>query len=157
MDMKKVIVSGLAIDKEREHPVVLLKYPESEEDRVLPIWIGPAEASSIFSALSGKSFSRPLTHDLMKIIIDVLEAEVRQVEITGIQNDTYFARLVLKRGDDIFYIDARPSDSIALALRCKAPIYLDPDLFSRYSRKMTVPKDDELGNIDPDEFNDFDL
>jgi len=157
MDMKKVIVSGLAIDKEREHPVVLLKYPESEEDRVLPIWIGPAEASSIFAALSGKSFSRPLTHDLMKIIIDVLEAEVRQVEITGIQNDTYFARLVLKRGDDIFYIDARPSDSIALALRCKAPIYLDPDLFSRYSRKMTVPKDDGLDNIDPDEFNDFDL
>jgi len=157
MGMKKVIVSGLAIDKEREHPVVLLKYPEGEEDRVLPIWIGPAEASSIFAALSGKSFSRPLTHDLMKIIIDVLEAEVRQAEITGIQNDTYFARLVLKRGDDIFYIDARPSDSIALALRCEASIYLDPDLFEEYSRKMTVPREGELGNIDPDEFDDFDL
>ncbi|MDZ7859628.1 MAG: bifunctional nuclease family protein [Candidatus Krumholzibacteriota bacterium] len=156
--MREVVVSALAMDKEREYPVVLLK--ASEKSAVLPIWIGPAEASSIFTVLAGKSFQRPMTHDLMRIIVDVLEAEVSSVEITGISKNTYFARIVLRRDEDIFYVDARPSDSIALALRCKASIFVDNDLFDEYSRKMSIKKDDEEGHldrIDPEDFGFFDL
>jgi len=155
--MEKVVVSGLALDKEREHPVVLLKSPEGDE--VLPIWIGPAEASAIFTVLTGRAFERPMTHDLMSIIVDVLGAEVREVEITGINNNTYFARIVLNRGEEVFYIDARPSDSIALALRCDASIFVDLELFETYKRNMKVDKDDEgsLGDIDPEDFGDLDV
>jgi bifunctional DNase/RNase len=158
MSMQEVIVSGLAMDNEREYPVVLLKVPEG--DAVLPIWIGPAEASAIFTVLTGKSFERPMTHDLMRIIVDVLEAEVSGVEITGIYKNTYFARIVLRRGEDIFYVDARPSDSIALALRCGASIFVDMDVMNKYSRKIAVEQDGEKGpfdRIDPDDFGFLDL
>lgn len=158
MSMQEVVVAGLAMDKEREFPVVLLKV--SDQDAVLPIWIGPAEASAIFTVLAGKSFERPMTHDLIRIIVDILEAEVRGVEITGISKNTYFARIVLQRGEDVFYVDARPSDSIALALRCEASIFVDGDVMNKYSRKMTVEQDDDKGpfdNIDPDDFGFMDL
>ncbi|MCD6380166.1 bifunctional nuclease family protein [bacterium] len=158
MSMQEVIVSGLAMDKEREYPVVLLKVPDG--DAVLPIWIGPAEASAIFTVLAGKSFERPMTHDLMRIIVDVLEAEVSGVEITGIYKNTYFARIVLRREEDIFYVDARPSDSIALALRCEASIFVDMDVMSKYSKKIAVEQDDEkspFDRINPDDFGFLDL
>jgi len=158
MSMQEVIVSGLAMDKEREYPVVLLKLPE--EVAVLPIWIGPAEASSIFTVLAGKSFERPMTHDLMRIIVDVLEAEVRGIEITGISENTYFARIVLSRDEDLFYVDARPSDSIALALRCKAPIFVDKGVLDKYSRSIAISQNGEEGHfdkIDPDDFGFLDL
>lgn len=158
MAMEKVIVSGLALDKERDHPVVLLKSPDDGE--VLPIWIGPAEASAIFTVLTGKSFDRPMTHDLMRIIVDILDAKVREVEITGINNNTYFARIVLSRGEDVFYIDARPSDSIALALRSKASIFVDSELFEKYKRHMTLKdgtEDGSLGDLGPEDLGGLDI
>ena len=96
--------------------------------RVLPIWIGPAEASAIAMELAGVKFSRPLTHDLLKQVIVGLGAELRKVIITQVKDNTYFAELHIYRGDTVIQIDARPSDSIALALRLKAPIFTSDTL-----------------------------
>jgi bifunctional DNase/RNase len=160
MELVEVFVRGIALDQERKHPVVLLK--ADADDDILPIWIGTAEATAIFTALAGKSFERPMTHDLLKILIDVLGASVEKVEITGIQSDTYFARIVLRRGEDVFYVDARPSDSIALALRADAPLFIDRDLFNSYKRGVDLGPDDDddvrkrLKELDPGNFGDLD-
>lgn len=161
MELLEVYVGGIAVDKEREHPVVLLK--SQQDSDVLPIWIGPAEATAIYMVLAGKTFERPMTHDLMRIIVDVLGASVARIEITGIHKDTYFARIVLNREEEVFYIDARPSDSIALALRTESPIYIDGDLFNKYKRNLQVGKDGDddikkrLKELDPGNFGDLDL
>lgn len=161
MELVQVYVSGIAVDREREHPVVLLK--TRENNGVLPIWIGPAEATAIYTVLAGKTFERPMTHDLMRIIVDVLGASVGKIEITGIQNDTYFARIVLNMNEEVFYIDARPSDSIALALRAGAPIFIEEALFDRFKRNLHVGEDGDddikkrLKEMDPGDFGDLDL
>ena len=160
MGLLNVRVKGIAIDREREHPVVML----AADDRkgVLPIWIGPAEATAIYTTLSGSNFERPMTHDLLKIIVEELGARIVSIEIGGLQKDTYFARIVLQREEDIFFIDARPSDSIALALRAEASIFVDEDLFEKYSRNLQVGKEDEedvkrhLDGLDPSDFDEMD-
>jgi bifunctional DNase/RNase len=159
MELVEVSVRGIALDQERKHPVVLLK-TEDEED-ILPIWIGTAEATAIFTALAGRSFERPMTHDLLGIVVDVLGAAVERIEITGIHADTYFARIVLKRGEDVFYVDARPSDSIALALRAGATILIDRELFNTFKRSIDLGPDDDdvrkrLKELDPGDFGELD-
>jgi hypothetical protein len=119
-------VSGLAIDKKAQTPVVLLK--ETGGVRELPIWIGPPEASAIALELTGRRFQRPLTHDLLKTVIEALDAEVRKVAIVDLQDKTYFARIFLEREGELITIDARPSDSIALALRTQSPIFVKEEL-----------------------------
>ncbi len=141
MELVEVFVQGIAVDKEREFPVVLLK--TEEEGELLPIWIGPAEATAIYMALAQRTFERPLTHDLLQIVIDVLGVTVSKIEITDIHNETYFARIVLTRGEEVFIVDARPSDSIALALRAKAPIFIEEALYRKYRRNLKVGSDDE--------------
>lgn len=158
MELVEVSVRGIALDQERKHPVVLLK--AEDEDDILPIWIGTAEATAIFTALAGRSFERPMTHDLLAIVVDVLGAAVERIEITGIHADTYFARIVLKRGEDVFYVDARPSDSIALALRAGATILIDRELFNTYKRSIDLGPDDDvrkrLKELDPGDFGELD-
>ena len=159
MELVEVSVRGIALDQERKHPVVLLK--TEDEDDILPIWIGTAEATAIFTALAGRSFERPMTHDLLSIVVDVLGAAVERIEITGIHADTYFARIVLKRGEDVFYVDARPSDSIALALRAGATILIDRELFNTYKRSVDLGPDDDdvrkrLKELDPGDFGELD-
>jgi bifunctional DNase/RNase len=151
MELIEVFVQGIAVDKERQYPVVLLK--ADGDDEVLPIWIGPAEASAIYMTLAQKTFERPLTHDLLQIIIDVLGVSVSKIEITDIHNETYFARIVLSRGEEVYFIDARPSDSVALALRSKAPIFVEEGLYLKYKRNLQVGTDDEAEFKDP--MNDF--
>ena len=158
MELVEVFVRGIALDQERRHPVVLLK--TEEEDEILPIWIGTAEATAIFTALAGKSFERPMTHDLLRVVIDVLGAAVDRIEITGIHADTYFARIVLRHGEDTFYVDARPSDSIALALRSNASILIDRELFETYKRPIDLGAEDDdvrkrLKELDPGDFGEY--
>lgn len=141
MGQKQVFVSGIAFDKERDFPVVLLR--SAEEDEVVPIWIGNAEAQAILTVLAGRTFERPMTHDLMRLIVEELGARVGSIEITGLSEDTYFARIVLRRGEEVFYLDARPSDSIALALRAQAPVLIDEELFERCKRNLRVVSEDE--------------
>jgi len=159
MDLVEVSVRGIALDQERRRPVVLLQ--AKDEDDILPIWIGTAEATAIFSALAGKAFERPMTHDLLAIVVETFGATVERIEIAGIQSDTYFARIVLKRLEDVFYVDARPSDSIALALRTHATILIDRALFDTYKRSIDLGPDEDdvrkrLKELDPGNFGDLD-
>ena len=167
----QVRVAHLGLDRTTNTPVVILQ--EQDGQRVLPIWIGPAEASAIAMELAGVKFSRPLTHDLLKQVIVGLGAELRKVIITQVKDNTYFAELHIYRGDTVIQIDARPSDSIALALRLKAPIFTSDALLELTSIDTTdstiqpggtgpggAPLDADtlksyLQNLDPEDFGKF--
>ncbi len=146
--MIEVRVAHLALDRATNTPIVVLQ--EKDGERVLRIWIGPAEASAIAMELAGVKFARPLTHDLVKQIIVGLAAELRQVVITRVQENTYYAELHLHRDDDIVQIDARPSDSIAVALRLSAPIFTDEALLDEPSPEDSEPIPLDPPPVDPD-------
>ena len=148
--MLRVQVSNLAMDQTTHNPVVLLEAPDEKEAGVLPIWIGPPEASAIASQLYGHTFERPLTHDLLRIVIEGLEARVKKIHITELRGNTFFAKIFISRGDEIFAIDARPSDSIALALRTRAPIYVDRELFRKNCRQINTHKSEPGGDAEDD-------
>ncbi len=103
-------------------PVVILRDPET--DRVLPIWIGQAEALAIALELRGEKPPRPLTHDLMRNMLDQLGVRVLRVVIHDLIDSTYYATIYLEHGEKSYEIDSRPSDAMALALRTNAPIYI---------------------------------
>ncbi|HEU0015245.1 MAG TPA: bifunctional nuclease family protein [Longimicrobium sp.] len=138
--MIKVRVQSLGLDQNTKSPVVILQ--EDDGDRVLPIWIGPAEASAIAMELAGMKFPRPLTHDLFPLIIRGLGGTLTRVLITRVQENTYFAELVITRGDEVFTVDARPSDSIAIALRTRAELFAGDDLLTSASIEMPGPDAD---------------
>jgi bifunctional DNase/RNase len=162
----EVRVAHLGLDRTTNTPVVILQ--ERDGERVLPIWIGPAEASAIAMELAGVKFSRPLTHDLLKQLIVGLGADLRKVIITQVKDNTYYAELHIYRGDAVIQVDARPSDSIALALRLKAPIFTSETLLELTSVETgdgPVEKGPEhldadalktyLQNLDPEDFGKF--
>lgn len=126
--MIEVRVQSLGIDQASKSPVVILQ--EVTGDRLLPIWIGPGEASAIAMELAGMKFSRPLTHDLAASIVRSLGGSLVRVIITRVQESTYYAELVIQRGTEVFSIDARPSDSIAIALRMGARLFTNEELLS---------------------------
>jgi uncharacterized protein len=120
--MRKMKVDKLGIDLLTHDPVVILR--DFEGKRYLPILIGPFEATAIALALEGTPVPRPLSHDLMKSIIESLKATVNRIIIHDIHDNTFYAKVVLETDGKSVEIDARPSDSIALALRANAPIYV---------------------------------
>ncbi len=132
--MIKVRVQSLGLDQSTQSPVVILQ--EEGGERVLPIWIGPAEASAIAMELAGMKFPRPLTHDLFPLVIRGLGGTVTRVLITRVHDNTYFAELVITRGDEVFTVDARPSDSIAIALRTQAQLFTTDDLLTATTISM---------------------
>ena len=147
-------VAGLGIDSATDSPVVLLK--EVDGDRVLPIWIGYPEASAIALELAGLSFERPLTHDLVREIMEGLKAEVIKIEINDLIDNVFYAELFLQSGNVVAKIDARPSDSIVMALKFNAPIFVEEKLMAR------LPEDgseDDLAKrirwIKPEDFGNF--
>lgn len=127
--MQQFTVSGLAVDSSNDAPVVLLR--ELDGDRILPIWIGPAEANAIALKLAGLDPPRPLTHDLLHRVIDGAGLTVQRVVISEIRDNTFFAEIVLEAPGSIARIDARPSDSIALALRTGSPIFVSDGVFEK--------------------------
>lgn len=155
----RVAISGLVKDQ-RNNPVVLLKVEGGEE--VLPIWIGHSEALAIELQLKGESFERPLTHDLLKTTVESLGAAVVKVAITELRDNTFFAKVYLQRENEIYVIDARPSDSIALALKTSASIFISKEVFKNHKRVIQseqLPRenpDDELRrylqDLDPGDF-----
>jgi len=114
--------------------VVILK--EKESDRYLPIWIGPAEADAIAVRLQEVAVARPLTHDLIRSIIDSLGASVDYVIVNDLSNDTFFARIMLQIDGRVMEIDSRPSDAIALAVRVQVPIYADESVLEKAGVKL---------------------
>ncbi len=160
----EVRVAHLGLDRNTNAPVVVLQ--EKDGQRVLPIWIGPSEASAIAMELAGVKFSRPLTHDLLKQVIVGLGGELRRVLITAVKENTYYAELHIYRNGDVVQVDARPSDSIAIALRLKAPIFSSGSLLdlAPISTVDTSPEEGPLDaeslktylqNLDPEDFGKF--
>jgi bifunctional DNase/RNase len=154
-------VGGLALDEKTRTPVLLLE--EVGGDRVLPIWIGPPEASAIAMELAGKKFPRPLTHDLLKTVIMGLGAEVSRVAITGLVENTFFAKIFLRRDSHLVDIDARSSDAIALALRAGAPIFVAEELMKAAEGRSLSDEERAravrrfMQGLDPEDFGKFSL
>ena len=145
--MIQVKVQSLGLDQTSRTPVVILQ--EAGGSRVLPIWIGPAEASAIAMELAGMKFSRPLTHDLFPALIRGLGGTLTRVLITRVEDNTYYAEMVIRRGDEVFTVDARPSDSIAIALRLEADIYTSDELLSGTAVQFTPMEDEPEGGAEP--------
>ncbi len=139
--MREVEIKALLVDPYQNTPVILLKDQQSE--KVVPVWIGNPEATAIAIALQGKPFPRPLTHDLLQTMIETLGGELDMVVIDNIQDATYYATLFVRdRKGEVHEIDARPSDSIALALRAESPIYISEEVFSASAIEMPLSDDD---------------
>ena len=126
--MVEVTVAKLGIDSSTNSYVVILQ--EKDGTRLLPIWIGQPEAESIVVHMNNMKRERPLTHDLCKSLIVGLGGTLRRVQITKVQKSTYYAELHVQRDGEVVHIDARPSDSIAIALRLSAPIFAQESLLT---------------------------
>jgi hypothetical protein len=119
---KPMVISGLTVDPVTNSPIVILK--EIDGDQTLPIWIGLLEATAIASEMEGIKFSRPMTHDLLKNMMEMVDVTVDKIEVSDLKNNTYYALIHFKQGGKQMSIDARPSDALALSLRVKAPIFV---------------------------------
>lgn len=127
--MIEVTIDSVRVSLMSQNRIVVLR--EDEGERYLPIWIGPFEADSITMQLQGMEVHRPLTHDLLKNVIETLGGEVLHIVINGLERNTYFARIVLDVDGDSVEIDSRPSDAIALAVRVSAPIFVADDVMEQ--------------------------
>jgi bifunctional DNase/RNase len=125
----EMVVESVRVHMLSSNHVVILKV--SDEERYLPIWIGPWEANAIAMKLQGLAAERPLTHDLFARTLDELGVTVRDVIITDLSDDTFHARLFLVTGERTIEIDSRPSDALALAVRAGAKIYAEPAVLER--------------------------
>jgi hypothetical protein len=133
----EVIVSRLGLDSGSNSFVVILQ--EKDADRILPIWIGRAEAESIAAHLDGVQRERPMTHDLVRSLIIALGGELQRVNVTRVQDGTFFAEMHLLRDGVMHVVDARPSDSIAIAVRLDAPIFAAEELLAEYEAPAAEP------------------
>jgi hypothetical protein len=131
----KMSVSGLTIDPYTNSPIMILK--EEQGERSIPIWIGLLEATAIASELEKVKFARPMTHDLLRNIIERFGAVVEKVEVCDLKDNTFFALIHMVGDDRHFEMDARPSDAIALALRAEAPIFVHDKVFEK-SAKLDI-------------------
>ena len=139
--MREVDVLGVRVEMPTNQPIVLLR--ERDGGRYLPIWIGVAEATAIFIQLNDQTLPRPMTHDLLKAVIETLGAKVIKILVNDINQNTFFARIFLEQGEggEKFEIDARPSDAIALALRTKSPIFVAEKVVVKGGAKVLLRPD----------------
>lgn len=144
----EMVVAGLVVDPVSNAPIVVLKDPEG--DTCLPIWIGMSEATSIATALKNVEVARPMTHDLLKTMMDKLGAKVQRICIVSLSDNTFYASIEIVKGESIEELDARPSDAIALAVRCKVPIFVNKEVLDK-AQATIVPVDTqgEDGSSDP--------
>ena len=159
-----MIISGLAVDPVTKNPIVILK--EIDGERTLPIWIGFLEATAIASELEGIQFSRPMTHDLLKNIMDTVNIKIDKIEVCDLRNNTYYALIHISYNEKTITIDARPSDALALSLRVEAPIFVEEKVIDK-SKEIDLqaePDDkteegkkwqDILENLNPEDFGKY--
>jgi bifunctional DNase/RNase len=157
--MRQMKVDKLGIDLLTHDPVVILK--DMDGSHYLPILIGPFEATAIALALEGAPVPRPLSHDLMRSILESLDTTLEQVIVHDIRDSTFFAKLILRTNGELQEIDARPSDGIALALRMQAPIYVSDKIVLEEATPDKKPVDESemsrfkkfLDDLKPSDFN----
>ncbi len=131
-------IRGLMVDPSTQQPIVILK--DLEGNTVLPIWVGLFEASAIALEVEKATTARPMTHDLLRNMIQGLNAQVQRVVVSELRNDTFFAVIWLEQGGETITVDARPSDALALALRSDCPIFVSEDVL-RTAKVIPNPAD----------------
>ena len=153
----EMTIKGLMVDPITNSPIVILR--DKEGQKVLPIWVGIFEANAIALQIENISTPRPMTHDLLRNVIQDLKASVQKVVVCDLQENTFYALIYLTLEGDTVAIDARPSDAIALALRTRAPIFVeDTVLDNAKTVDFTSEKNDAdqlhkwLESLDPDDF-----
>ena len=161
---KPMVISGLTMDPVTNSPIVILKAVDGDE--TLPIWIGLLEATAIASEMEGIKFSRPMTHDLLKNMMDKVDVKVARIEVSDLKDNTYYAVIHLKQGEKEITLDARPSDALAISLRVKAPIFVAEEVINQSSRinLKAEPQDKSekgkkwqeiLESLNPDDFGKY--
>ena len=161
--MVQVRVAGVALDSSGQHVILLKPIDELPgEGRILPIWIGSQEATSILIAVEGAQTPRPLAHDLMRALIAELGATVQRVDVTRIDDGTFYSEVTLLTPDGPRVIDARPSDAVALASRTSAPVFVADEVIAEAGVPgLVVEADAEesleefqrfLEDVDPEDF-----
>jgi bifunctional DNase/RNase len=158
-------VAGLTVDPFSNMPIVILK--DLEEKSAIPIWIGILEASAIATELEKIRLARPMTHDLLKNLLDSLGVEMLKIVVTDLRDNTFFAAIHLLNNKDDIILDARPSDAIALALRTGSPIFVEEQVVDK-SKKIDLSQRGEgegkaeaekwkeiLENLSPEDFGKY--
>jgi len=161
--MIEVEIAMVRLDPETRAPIVILREKEGKPRRFLPIWIGISEAVAIVTEIENHVTPRPMTHDLMKSIMDSLGGEVVSILVTDLKEDTFYAEINIRLSSDgrVIKIDSRPSDAIALGLRAKAPIYVSEKVMLGFgiSQELMDTNPEEqlkviLDSLKPEDFGD---
>ena len=142
VELVRVNIQKLIVDPATQNPVVTLSGPDKK--RVLFIWIGPSEARAIYAELQGTKHFRPLTHDLLAGVIKEFNSEVHRVVITHVKENVFYATILLEKDGSLVEIDARPSDSLIMALKFKAPVFVAKTLFEKMA--LTMEDRTEIGD-----------
>ena len=160
---RQMKVTGLVMDPQSNTPILVLK--DIEDETTLPIWIGLLEATAIATELENIQFPRPMTHDLIRTLFDHLDVKVERIEVCDLRNNTYYALIHIRNGENASTIDSRPSDAIAIALRTNAPIFVNDEVISKYlkSDEAKASFDEKnkeqwaemLDNLDPSDFSKY--
>jgi len=156
----EMIIKGLMVDPDTNMPIVILR--DKEGQRVLPIWVGLFEANAIALQIENVSTPRPMTHDLLRNVIADLKASVQKIVVCDLQENTFYALIYLALNGDTVAVDARPSDAIALALRTKAPIFVEDTVIDN-AKTVSVAADKNdtarlqkwLESLDPEELGKY--
>jgi bifunctional DNase/RNase len=164
--LKAMTISSVNMDQVTNSPIIILK--EVEGEQTLPIWIGLLEATAIASEIEGVKFSRPMTHDLFKNVMDQADIKINKIEICDLRDNTYYALIHLTNRGETLTIDSRPSDAIALALRTQAPIFVSDEVLRKSKQveatREGVPADkseqgkkwqDILEELNPEDFGKY--
>jgi len=154
-------IKGLMIDPVSNMPIIILK--NSDGSSVLPIWVGIFEANAIATQLEKVVSPRPMTHDLLRSVIQTLRAQVRRIVITDLRDNTFFATIHLDREGESLTVDARPSDAMALALRVEAPIFVEQEVLDKSETGADGDSDETerlrrwLETVDPKELGKYEM
>jgi uncharacterized protein len=159
--MREMTLYGVSFEPVGKQPIVLLK--TADDDKFLPIWIGHSEAAAILMKLQGATPPRPMTHDLLSDVVAELQGEVVKVVVTELRENTFYARITIVQDGRELEIDSRPSDAIALAVRCDAQIFAAEDVIEESGIDFQAEDQDQPGlmaasrleDLDPDEFRRF--
>ncbi len=156
----EMTIKGLMVDPITNMPIIILK--DKEGDRVLPIWVGIFEANAIALQIENISTPRPMTHDLLRNVISDLHGQVDRIVVSDLKENTFYAIIYLRIAGDTVGIDARPSDAIALALRARAPIFVEDTVIDNAKTLDPTPDRGDaerlqkwLESLDPEELGKY--
>ncbi len=156
----EMTIKGLMVDPITNMPIIILR--DEEGQRVLPIWVGVFEANAIALQIENVTTPRPMTHDLLRNVIADLKAEIQKIVVSDLKENTFYALIYILINGEVMAVDARPSDAIALALRARAPIFVEDSVIDHAKTVDLTPDrgDSErlqkwLENLDPDDMGKY--